>query len=206
MDLNKVYIFRMTHVDNIEHIIENGLTHKNSLKSNPDYTPIGDSSLINTRDNLIIPNGSKLGEYIPFYFGFRTPMLYVVQNGYNGVKPTSPNNIIYCVSSVQKILDNNLNFFFTDGHATDNFSSFYSRTEIDNIEQLVDFEATNAKFWKKQDDLDFKRRKEADFLIKEDLPSNLIIGYIVNIEESKNKLIEIGVPEKLVVVKPNYFF
>jgi len=196
----------MTHIDNIPHVIQNGLTHKNSPNSNPSYTPIGDGSLINTRDNFKTPNGTKLGEYIPFYFGLRTPMLYVIQNGYNGVKAVSPNHIVYCVSSVQKIVENDFEFYFTDGHATDGFSTFYTKDDINSIDELVDFEATNAKFWKKQNDLDFKRRKEAEFLIKEDLPHNLIIGYIVNIEESKNELIELGIPENLIVVKPNYFF
>lgn len=85
MDLNKVYIYRMTHIDNIPHIIENGITHKDSDKSNINYKSIGDSSIINTRDDFLMPNGSLLGEYIPFYLGPRSPMLYVIQNGYSGV-------------------------------------------------------------------------------------------------------------------------
>ena len=32
--MTKAYIFRMTHIENIPHIIENGITHKDSDNSN----------------------------------------------------------------------------------------------------------------------------------------------------------------------------
>ena len=97
-DLNKTYLFRMTHVDNIPHIIQHGITHSSSVNANPNFISIGDSSLISSRNNILLNNGRLLGEYIPFYFGVRTPMLYVVQNGYNMVAPTPAENIVYCVT------------------------------------------------------------------------------------------------------------
>lgn len=93
----------MTHIKNVPHILVNGLTHRNSPNSNPAFTPIGDPSLIGTRDDYKLENGKLLGEYIPFYFGTRTPMLYVIQKGFNGLKLTPPEEIVYCVTSVQKI-------------------------------------------------------------------------------------------------------
>lgn len=68
----------MTHIENIPHIIENGITRKESDKTNRTYVSIGDNSLISTRDRFPIPNGYLLGDYIPFYLGLRTPMLYVI--------------------------------------------------------------------------------------------------------------------------------
>ncbi|MGB6267899.1 MAG: DUF4433 domain-containing protein, partial [Olleya sp.] len=138
----------MTHIENIPHIIENGITHKDSDKSNQNYKPIGDSSLIGTRDQFLMPNNDLLGEYIPFYLGLRTPMLYVIQKGYNGVKTIHPKEIIYCVSSIQKIIDANLDFVYTDGHATDGFTNYFLPKDVADIENQVDFKATNAKFWK----------------------------------------------------------
>lgn len=71
-DLNKTYLFRMTHIENIPHIIQNGITHSKSASANPNFTPIGDGSVIATRNNFLLDNGRRLGEYIPFYFGVRT--------------------------------------------------------------------------------------------------------------------------------------
>src|SRR5690606_735437 len=106
--------------------------------------------LIETRNNFVLNNGRRLGEYIPFYFGTRTPMLYVVQKGFNMVTPTPASKIVYCVSSVQKIIDKQLDFVFTDGHAVDRFTSQYTMEDLPNIETIIDWKAVNEKYWKNE--------------------------------------------------------
>jgi hypothetical protein len=205
-DLNKLYLFRMTHIENIPHILQNGITHTTSEYANPDFVPIGDGSLITTRNKFILNNGTRLGEYIPFYFGVRTPMLYVVQNGFNLVAPTSAENIVYCVSSVQKIIDLQLDFVFTDGHAVDGFSSQYTVADIQNIDTILDKNAINAKYWKDENDLDKKRRKEAEFLVLGDISLHAILGYITYNENAKNKIITFGADATNVLIKPEIYF
>lgn len=133
-------------------------------------------------------------------------MLYVIQKGFNQVKPTPAENIVYCVSTVQEIIDSHLNFVFTDGHAVDSFSSLYTINDIANIDNILDIAAINSKFWKDGNDLDKKRRKEAEFLVLGDIPKQAIIGYIVFNKKAKNRLIESGVTINTVHVKPNYYF
>ena len=84
----------MTHIENIPHILQYGITHSSSSNANPDFKPIGDSSLISTRNDFVLNNGRYLGEYIPFYFAVRTPMLYVIQHGFNMVAPTKAEDIV----------------------------------------------------------------------------------------------------------------
>lgn len=196
----------MTHIENIPHILQNGITHTTSEYASPDFVPIGDGSLITTRNNFILNNGTRLGEYIPFYFGVRTPMLYVVQNGFNLVAPTSAENIVYCVSSVQKIIDLQLDFVFTDGHAVDGFSSQYTVADIQNIDTILDKNAINAKYWKDENDLDKKRRKEAEFLVLGDISLHAILGYITYNENAKNKIITFGADATNVLIKPEIYF
>jgi len=45
------YLYRITHIDNIPHIVSNGITLPDSPNSNANYKTIGDRSLINTRKN-----------------------------------------------------------------------------------------------------------------------------------------------------------
>ena len=54
--------------------------------------------------------------------------------------------------------------------------------------------------------LDKKRRKEAEFLLSQDLPTRYILGYICYNESAKAKLIEYGIDENKIVVKPNCYF
>lgn len=196
----------MTHIENIPHILQNGITHSTSANANPNFVPIGDGSLIETRNNFLLNNGRLLGDYIPFYFGYRTPMLYVVQNGFNMVAPTPAENIVYCVSSVQKIIDLGLDFVFTDGHAVDGFSSQYTVADIDNIDSIVDKDAIKAKYWRKEDDLDLKRRKEAEFLVLGDISRIGILGFLTYNENAKTKIVNFGVNEANVQTRPGYYF
>lgn len=203
-DLNKIYLFRMTHIENIPHILQYGITHSNSANANPNFVPIGDNSLITTRNNFLLYNGRRLGEYIPFYFGVRTPMLYVVQNGFNMVAPTPAENIVYCVSSVKKIMDLQLDFVFTDGHAVDGFSSQYTNDDIQNIDTILDKNAIKAKYWRDENDLDKKRRKEAEFLVLGDIAQEAILGYLTYNEKEKNRIINFGAAN--VHIKPEFYF
>ncbi len=205
-DLSKIYLFRMLHIENIPHVLLHGITHAQSANANAAYVPIGDSSLISTRNAFVLSNGRRLGDYIPFYFGVRTPMLYVVQKGFNWVAPTPAQDIVYCVSSVQKIMEHPLNFVFTNGHAVDGFTSQYDRNDIDSINDLLDWDAIKAKFWKSETDLDLKRRKEAEFLIEQDVPFGALLGFVVYNQDAKQKLTTWGVSDQQVQIRPNYYF
>ena len=94
--MREINIYRITHIENIRHILQFGITLKTSLNSNPNFKRIGDISLIDTRshkkvyiDNGNFPNTVEtivLGDFLPFYFGVKMPMLYVIQNGGNFVE------------------------------------------------------------------------------------------------------------------------
>jgi len=205
-DLKRIYLYRMTHIENIPHVLQNGITHGSSVNANPEFIPIGDGSLITTRSNFMLNNGIRLGDYVPFYFGSRTPMLYVIQNGFNMVPPTPAENIVYIVCSVQKIIDLELDFIFTDGHAVDGFSSQYTTADVQNIDSIIDKEAIDAKYWRDENDLDKKRRKEAEFLVLGDIPNQAILGYITYNENAKMKIISHGADSTKVLTKPEYYF
>ncbi len=202
----KIYFYRITHIENIPHILRNGITHIQSPKRNPNYIGIGDDALIAKRQEIILPNGKRLGDYSPFYFGRKMPMLYVIQNGFNGVQKRDADQIVYCVSSVQTIIDLNIEFIFSDGHAVSNLSAFYDKRDIPNLETLIDFQAVNADFWNNPDDTDLKRRKEAEFLALGDIPIEAVLGYIVYSERSKATLLRFGIAEEKIVIRPQDYF
>jgi hypothetical protein len=205
-DYDKIYLYRITHIENIPHVLQYGITHSSSPNANPAFVPIGDKSLITTRSQFILSNGRRLGEYIPFYFGTRMPMLYVIQNGFNLVTPTPACEIVYCVTSVQKILDNNLKYIFTDGHAVDSFSTQYDLADIGNIDNLLDMKAIQARYWKDENDLDLKRRKEAEFLVLGDIPIAAILCYLVYNESVKQKLLVFGIKGSMIYINSQAYF
>ncbi len=205
-DFNKIYLHRMTHIENVPHILRYGITHSTSPNANPAFVPIGDGSLIATRSQFKLNNGKRLGAYIPFYFSSRMPMLYVIQKGYNFVKATPAEDIVYCITSVKKIQDQNLEYIFTDGHAVDIFSTQYGPADIGNIEDLLDWKAIRAKYWKDENDLDLKRRKEAEFLVLGDVPPSAVLGYVVYNESAKQRLLAFGIKEVKIHINSQAYF
>jgi ssDNA thymidine ADP-ribosyltransferase, DarT len=205
-DLNKTGIYRMMHIENVPHVLQHGITHAASPNANAQFKSIGDKSLINSRSQHILPNGRTLGAYIPFYFGRRTPMLYVIQKGHNGVNATPPEHIVYCVSTVQKMIDHEVPFIFTDGHATSALTRYYEKDQVSELDEFVKRADVDAIFWKKEADADLKRRKEAEFLAASDIPPEAIRFWIVFNETAKDQLRQMGILDEMILVRPEDYF
>lgn len=218
MELENIKIYRITHVENIPHILQYGITHKNSQNANPNFVAIGDVSLIDTRSTRVvnIDNGDfanpnpptiTLGDFIPFYFGIRMPMLYVIQNGGNFVeKATQPKDIVYLACSLLDTINSKTTYYFSDGHATDNLTSFYDSRNIKNLPEIIHWDSIKAAYWGGQENLNIKREKQAEFLVADDLPPNWIVGFGCYNDTAKQKLIDTGVKaEKIKIITNAYY-
>lgn len=171
------YLYRIIHIDNLKYILSIGkLTCPSHLEADQNYVGIGDNSLKQSRSNKqiqITPYGT-FSDYVAFYFGYRAPMLYNIKNGYLGVTKRPQEDIIYIVSSVEKIVELDLDFVFFDGHGYHNFSQAFND---DNYLDRIDWEIVKADQWSDtEEDPDRKRRKQAEFLIKQELDINAILG------------------------------
>lgn len=198
-----IYALRITHIANIPNILKYGIVRGDSPKKNKNYVPIGDSSLITTRkSNPKIPQNS-----IPFYFGPRSPMLYVIQNGYNGVKQYKPQDIVYLVVRIDDIIQNSVDCVFTDGHAIDAMTEFYPKEKLEDLNDIVSFNDVFALSWHNtESNPDAKRRKEAEPLIVEDLSPEFIKGFVVYDKNVKNVLMSYGIDSKMIAIRPNYYY
>lgn len=179
----------MIHIDNLDYILNLGLiTSPNHERNDKDYIPIGDNTLISKRKGKKIeikPYGN-FEDYVSFYFSKKTPMLYTIQHGYNNVIKQDSENIIYLVAEYHELI-NKTQFVFTDGHAYDHFTQYFNN-KLDLIN--LDFEAIKSKYWHNNQDPDLKRRKQAEFLVLNELSFSNIIGIIVSNEKTKIKVEE----------------
>ena len=196
----------MTHIDNMPHILQHGITHISSPNANPGYRPIGDGSLIGSRAAFPVIAGKTLGDYIPFYFWGHMPMLYVIQNGHNGVTRVAPSDIVYLVCTIGRLVALAQPSLFTNGHAISQLSVTYDIKEVARIEEIVDFAAVKEPFWIKEGDQDLKRRKEAEFLVEGDIPLVAIAGYIVYDETASKSLLALNVPTDKIFIRKDFYF
>ena len=200
------FAFRMVHIDNITHILKYGIVKANSPNANPNYMPIGDRLVIEKRNTRILSSLQKIGEFIPFYFGPRSPMLYVIQHGYNGVKRIEAEQIVYCVIRLDDIIKDRIECCFTDGHVLSSLTQVFHANCLMNVNDYVKYSDVFASRWDDDGDLDLKRRKEAELLLQNDLPSQYIRGFVVYNEKAKQSLLSMGIEEKKVVVRPSFYF
>ena len=183
-----LFIYRMTHIDNVPFIVQNGLWSKLSTVQDPNFIPIGNPDIIGKRTNktvVVIPPGGVLGEYVPFYFSGHSPMLFNIVTGY-GVEKVPQKDIVFLVCDALKIVNAGIPYCFTDGNATKAISKFYNR--LYGLREL-DWPCIRATYWKNtEDDYDRVRKKMSEFLVKEHVPAELIREIIVNNPEAERRV------------------
>jgi hypothetical protein len=154
-------------------------------EADPNYINIGDSNLIQNRSDYpvgIAPPGGTLGEYVPFYFGPHSPMLLRIRDG-KGVIKRPQSDIVYICCNLSTIITKCKKWCFTDGHAKKKITNFFNKEEDLN---KVDWNMVKEKRWSNTDeDEDRMRRKQAEFLVNNYVPTDCIGGIVVYDEKAK---------------------
>ena len=203
------YIFRITHIDNVPWILRNGIHCRNSDTLDPNFREIGNPDLIDKRQHRIVPiaPGGTLSDYVPFYFTPHSPMLLNVKTGYNGMRQTSMREIVILVSSLHRVVQQNLPFVFTNQHAYPVATRYFNRLEyLDAID------------WNILRDRDFKRdpndpgkmeRYMAEARIHGHIPISTLLGVACYSSQPESRLLEMQSDAKVslkTVAKPTWYF
>ncbi len=177
-------VYRITHIDNLQTILQKGIFAANFAPDDASYKFIADRDLTDRRKDKPIPleGHSVLGDYVPFYFGERSPMLYTIHRK----MPTSQEEVIYLLVKLESLTLAGCAYCFTDGHASQQMTKFFTATE--DLERL-DWATIKSRNWRNTDeDNDRKRRKSAELLVLKHVPPQCI-DYIVTFDEQKaNKI------------------
>ena len=178
----RVLLYRITHYQNLPDLVQRGMfcaTHPAALQ---DAVIIGNPDLISGRGSRAVPvaPGGVLNDYVPFYLGPHSPMLYGIKTGYHA-QQRPQREIVYVCSELSTVQALALPFTFTDGHAYMQLSRFYN--DVAHLNAL-DWDVIPARHWKRtDDDNDRQRRKQAEFLIHRHVPVAAIISVVVYDQE-----------------------
>lgn len=71
---------------------------------------------------------------------------------------------------------------------------------------LIDWNAVKEAYRGGQENLNLKRKKQAEFLIQDDLSSDLIIGLGCYNEAAKKKLVAMGFEDNKIKIIPNAYY
>ncbi len=202
------YIYRIIHRNNLSSILKSGELVAPNYASGTNYISIGETELIGYRSNKIVPLKpfGNLKDYITFYFGPRSPMLYAIANGYD-VKRIDQEEIIYLVSSIEDLELFERKYVFTDGHAFAAITQFFNNKN--DLGQL-DWKTIYSVRWNNtMEDPDRKRRKQAECLVYKSVPFSAIItvcvynqsalDYIAHVFEEYDSTIPVK-------IKPDFYY
>jgi len=206
-------IFRFIHIDNLRICMRRGALHapKFMPQNGLVYRTIHNVEIQQVRRARAIPcgPGGVIHDYVSFYFGPRSPMLFQLHTGRNIEYCEGQEPLIYMMSSAQRIQQSGAGFVFSDGHGIASYTKWF-----DDLRELqkLDWDTIYANIWKDTvDDMDRQRRKQAEFLVHRKCDWELIERIAVINDRVKSKVNEImaNFPESArppVIVKPEWFY
>ena len=161
----QILIYHITDVENLPNILSEGGLHSDAIMAQRTSTVIGYSHIKERRLTKIrVPccGHRYVGEFVPFYFCPRSPMLYTTNQGKTGRPVGCQESIIHLVSSVGTAVGLGQQWAISDGNAGAFHTSFYS--DLAAIKTL-DWPAIRARDWRGK-----THEKSAEFLVADFFP------------------------------------
>ena len=172
-------IYHITHVDNLDAIVHAGeiLSDARRLASPTDCTIVGMSNIKRRRLEEIEVSchpGTRVGEYVPFYFCPRSIMLYIlyVANHPDLTYRGGQRPIVHLQADLHAVIqwarDSGRRWAVSDRNAGTYVAEFYN--SHDDLNE-VDWEAVASTDFKS---MKIKEGKQAEFLMHESFPWELV--------------------------------
>jgi hypothetical protein len=170
-------LFHFTHLDNLRQIALDGLCCDLLAQAGRLRTEVGNLDIKEARRKRAVPlaPGGMVADYVPFYLAARSPMLYVIWRGQVPTYQQGQEDLVYLVSSVDRIRAAGLPAVFTDRNASLGYASFHS--DLAQIDEIIDWELMEARIWRDgPEGWDRKERRMAELLVHQIVPCGAIIG------------------------------
>jgi hypothetical protein len=206
-------IYRLVHVENLPIFLRRQALHapNDEPKDGEVYRTIHRVDVQVKRQIVSIPRGPRgtIHDYVPFYFGYHSPMLLQLKTGQVPGYAEGQDPLIYLVTSCQAVRTRGGKFVFSDGHGVAMFTAWF-----DDLAQLprVDWGMVSQRYWADSlEDRDRQRRKQAEFLVHRSCPWDWIdeIGVVNDAAKVRVEAILASFPTNLarpVLVRPGWYY
>jgi hypothetical protein len=207
-------VFHITHVDNLARIVQEGVVWSDAkrVELGLECAIVGMTEIKRRRMEEIVVlchPGTKVGQYVPFYFCPRSIMLFLLHKGnhpdldyHQGQEP-----IIHLQADLRQIVDwadrNRSRWAFSDRNAGARLALFYKK--VADLEK-INWEAIASTDFK---DMVVKEGKQAEFLVFGSFPWILVekIGVVnARIQAMVDSALANAVHKPLVTVEGNWYY
>jgi hypothetical protein len=202
---DQIAIYHITDVENLASILAaGGLWSDVRMAQQQPATVIGYGHIKERRmKEITVPccENRFVGEFVPFYFCPRSPMLYTLNRGNTGRPPGCQSSVVHLVSTVEVGISQGRAWAVSDGNAGAFHTSFDAK--LDAIADL-DWTAIRAINWQGR-----THQKMAEFLVADIFPWTGIhhIGcHNATVAGQVKALLQNQARQPLVDVQPNWYY
>jgi hypothetical protein len=200
----QVLIYHITDVENLPGILIDDGLHSDAVMAQTNPTVIGYNHIkLRRLTEITVPccNNRFVGEFVPFYFCPRSPMLYTINRGNTGRPLGCQDTIVHLVSNVGIAVGLGQAWAISDGNAGAFPTSFYA-----NLSALkgLDWPAIRASNWQGK-----THEKSAEFLLEDFFPWTCIqqIGcHNSKVAQQVTALIQNNNHQPSVDVQPTWYY
>lgn len=174
IDPSKTYIYHITDMANLPSIINEGGLYSDGVIRDRGLvtTEIGFSNIKQRRLNeykVSCCGDRYVGEFVPFYFCPRSPMLYTINRGNTGAQPGCQKTILHLVSTVDKGMAANAVWAVSDGNAGAAYTEF---SNDPTVLDTLNWEVIKSADWAGKR----MHEKASEFLVADYFPLRDFIG------------------------------
>ena len=178
MTLRRRLLYHFTHISNLASIATEGLYSDAQIEASQRApTEVGNVDVKQRRRNLSVPLAPSgcVADYVPFYFAARSPTLYIISKGDVPTYSGSQDEIVYLVTSIEKVVEERLSFVFTDRNAALGFARYGDDLQV--LDDYLDWELMEGLMWHDTaEEPDRMERRMAEFLVHGHVPWSAFIG------------------------------
>jgi hypothetical protein len=209
------WILHFTHVDNLPSILAaGGIVCDGNARGGLTQVEVGDVGIKEMRRSRMVPvaPGGCVGDYVPFYFAPRSPMMFRIacdhRDAIPGRYPDGDRPLAYLVTTVGAVVDAGLTWVAADGNAATATTHFTG--DLDDLDSLVDWPLMLAGMWKDTfEDPDRQRRRMAELLVHREVPL-AVIRLVAAYSEEHARRARAGLTghelANQVVVRPRWYY
>ena len=198
------YIYHFTHIDNLPNLLRTGFLCNNHVDFPAEgCRSIAEAGIQARRAEMVVPcgPGGVVHDYVPLYFGSRSPMLLAVINKKN----VDQHEIIYFEFPIALLERNDV--VFTDASAnTEDPPSFYSDpADLNNL----NWNEIDSLKWKSANDT-LRHQRMAEVLVHSRLPlpeATRVVVWNSSIAQRIQEIVsQAGVPFPPITYNPIHYF
>jgi len=197
-------IYHITDIENLPKILATGaLLSDAQMIKQTGHIVIGHNHIKQRRLEQIkvSHSGRFVGEYVPFYYCPRSPMLYAINEGHTGREKGSQRTVLHLVSTIEHAVNATDDWAISDGNAGAFYTSYYH--ELSAIDDL-NWVSIHEKYWQSVRD-----EKASEFLVADSFSWNNIIGigcYDEEIAAKVRAILSHNEHQPVVKVLPHWYY